>query len=130
MRQDPKIRGQRDCWCFWLDDDDRDFITQFFSERWEELTQDHPLCRDIINQRVISLDNIFDQGTLTGQERLEHWLRWIVELIWNNRFPESPDVFSCETDAYARVIRLVVEQLGSCVLQIVQLQNGEWTSNQ
>ncbi len=130
MRQDPEIRGQHDCWCFWLDDDDRDFIAQFFSERWEELTQDHPLCRDIISQKTISFDNTFDQGTLTGQARLEHWLRWIVELIWSNRFPESPDVFSCETGAYARAIGLVVRLLGNGTLQVVQQTDGEWTSKQ
>lgn len=130
IRREPEIRGQRDCWWFWLDDDDRDFLAQFFSERWEKLMQDHPLCRDIMSQKTLSFDNTFGQGTLTDQARLEHWLRWIVELIWSNRFPESPDVFSCETDAYARVIKLVVEQLGNGKLQVVQQIHGEWVSNQ
>lgn len=130
IRREPEIRGQRDCWWFWLDDDDRDFLAQFFSERWEKLMQDHPLCRDIMSQKTLSFDNTFDQGTLTGQARLEHWLRWIVELIWDNRFPESPDVFSCETDAYARAIGLVVRLLGDGTLQVVQQIHGEWVSNQ
>lgn len=113
---------ERDYWCFFLDNEDLDFLSRFFAETWETLREQHPSIRNLLEGGCLYLENRFNAKTEDGLARLVTWLRWIIKELWENQNNDC----STETDADVRALWLVVDLLGKGTLQVVIEHDLMW----
>ncbi len=115
----PNYSGGFNDWQFEIDEEDIDFLSQFFAEAWETLQKQHPSICNLIECKSLYFKNCFDMVIEDGRARLITWLRWIVEALWKNRDSDC----STETDADVRALQLIVDLLGEGTLRIIEDRN-------
>lgn len=107
---------ERDCWCFFLDNEDLDFLSRFFAKTWETLRKQHPSIRNLLEDGRLYLENRFNTETEDGLARLITWLRWIIGNLWSDQEKNC----STKTDADIRVLQLVIDLLGEGSVRVIE----------